>query len=49
MCPYVRTQGTCAKPIGDTYLINPLLDFKLTKDMLMSSTIETLSINATPK
>ena len=47
VCPDVWSQGTWAKPIGEAPLGHPLLDIRLTEDMPMTSTIETMSRNTT--
>ena len=47
MCPDVGSQGTCAKQFGEAPLGHPLLDVRLTEDMPMTSTIETMSRNTT--
>ena len=42
MCPDVRIQETCLKPIGEAPLAHPILDVRLTKDMSMTSIIKTM-------
>ena len=39
MCPDVRSQETCAQPIGEAPLAHPILDVRLINDMPMNSTI----------
>ena len=45
MCCDVRIQETCAEPIGEAPLAHPILDVRLTKGTLMTSTIKTMSKN----
>ena len=39
MCLDVRSQETCAQPIGEAPLAHPILDVRLINDMSMTSTI----------
>ena len=40
ICPDVRSQETCAKPIGEAPLTHPILDVRLIKDMSKTSEIK---------
>ena len=42
MCPDVRSQETCVKPVGEAPLAHPILDVRLAKDMSMTLEIKTL-------
>ena len=42
MCLDVRSEETCAKPIGEAPLAHPILDVRMTEDMSMTSRIKTM-------
>ena len=39
MCLDIRSQETCAQPIGEAPLAHPILDVRLINDMPMNSTV----------